>query len=179
MKTVLIASIMLSFVFISCVQKQANKIPSSTPIVGTWKYVSDQLLDTGGQVIRQDTDVDGLLIYTDQGKMSMQFYWRGSRSHILNDSIMNYNGKSTGLGMGENSWPLDITRKLIDTYKAYFGDYVYDPVKHHVVHTNLGNIRPEKEGIQYERNVIIQGDSLYLSNVDTAERWRAVCVRVK
>jgi hypothetical protein len=47
---------------------------------GTWKFVADQLLDSTYHVIKQDTTVDGLPIYTDEGKMSVQFNWKGSRS---------------------------------------------------------------------------------------------------
>ncbi len=160
-------------------KKNTESVSPGKEIIGTWKYIEDQLLDAQNNILARDNKVDGLLIYTPEGKVSMQFYWRGVREPILNDTIMNKNGKSTGLGMGSNTWSLEETRKLIDSYKAYFGNYAYDPEHHVITHTSLGNIRPEKEGAEYSRNIFVRNDTLLLSNINPQEHWRAVCIKVK
>jgi hypothetical protein len=149
------------------------------PIVGCWHFIADQELDETGKVIRQDKQVDGMLIYTPEGYISVQFYWRGKRQPMITDSIMYHDGLSYGLGLGVNSWSTDEARKILDTYDAYFGCYLLNSKSHIVTHIVSGNLRPEKSGITYKRRYILKGDSLFLRSTDPKMKWQAALVRVK
>lgn len=163
---------------LSCNSSVEQKYPGTKKqLVGTWKFVADQLLDSNYQVIKEDTAVDGLLIYTPEGKMSVQFSWKGSRANLVNDSIMKQDGMSTGLGLGNNTWSQDQARQLIDTYEAYFGDYQLDWDTHTVSHIISGSIRPDKAGIVKKRIFKLTGDTLMLRSADPMERWGVLCVR--
>ena len=168
---------LIMFLF-SCNSAVEQKDPGTEKqLVGTWKFVADQLLDSNYQVIKEDTAVDGLLIYTPDGKMSVQFSWNGSRVPMMDDSIMKQDGMSTGLGLGNNTWSLDQARQLIDTYEAYFGDYRVDWNTHIVSHIISGSIRPDKAGIVKKRIFKLSGDSLLLHSADPLEKWGVLCVR--
>jgi len=164
---------------LSCNSNNKGKPNKSTnSLAGTWKYVADRLLDNHNNVIKEDTAVDGLLIYTPGGKMAVQFIWKKGRTSIMNDSIMRHDGFSTGLGLGANTWNLEQSHKLIDTYDAYYGDYVANPETNIVTHVVSGGLRPVKTGTVYKRIFEVKGDSLFLQNVDTMERWGVVCIRI-
>jgi Lipocalin-like domain len=166
------------FLIISCETSVKQKEPvAQNQLVGTWKFIADQLLDSTFQVIKEDTAVDGLLIYTPDGKMSVQFIWKGSRGAIIHDSIMKQDGMSTGLGLGNNTWSLDQARQLIDTYEAYFGDYQVDWNTQTVSHIISGNLRPDKAGVVKKRIFKLTGDTLLLRSADPMESWGVLCVR--
>jgi hypothetical protein len=148
-------------------------------LAGSWQFIADQLLDSAGQVVKKDTAVTGLLIYTPDGKMSVQFLWKGTRAPVLNDTMMNKDGLSNGLGLGFNRWNTEEARGLIDTYDAYFGDYRVDWNTNTVTHIVKGNLRPEKEGTIHRRVFELKGDSLFLKSADPANRWKAACVKDK
>lgn len=156
---------------------ESGQKENTNALTGTWKFVADQLLDKNDHIIEQDTAVSGVLIYTADGKMSVQFFWKGKRASMINDSIMKNSGNSTGLGLGNNSWTLDQSRKLIDTYEAYYGDYGVDWKTNVVTHTITGNLRPVTEGTVYKRIFQLRGDSLFLKSDDPAERRGVACVR--
>lgn len=156
--------------------KQKEQVTENN-LIGTWKFIADQLLDSSYQVIKEDTSVDGLLIYTPDGKMSVQFIWKGSRANLMNDSIMKQDGMSTGLGLGNNTWSLDQSRQLIDTYEAYFGDYQVDWNTQTVSHIISGSIRPDKAGVVKKRIFKLTGDTLLLRSADPMESWGVLCVK--
>jgi Lipocalin-like domain len=168
-------------IFIQSCNTATNKAvhENENKLVGSWKFVADQLLDSTNSIIKQDTAVSGLLIYTTEGKMSVQFLWKDPRASIINDSIMKQDGLSTGLGLGFNTWNAEQTRKLIDTYDAYFGDYSIDWKKNIVTHTITGNLRPEKERTTYQRFFQLKGGSLFLRSADPLSRWQVTCIRNK
>lgn len=143
-------------------------------LVGTWKFVSDQKIDSLENVINQDNNVDGQLTYTDKGDMSVQLIWFGKRELIMNDSVMNFDGVSTGVGLGTNSWTDEQNRTWIDTYDAYFGEYDIDEEKKIVAHKINGNLRPERKRKEYKRHYKIVDDTLFLKSTDSSERWRTV-----
>jgi len=157
-------------------QKQEN---NDKLLIGSWKFIADQELDNNNQVKNEDTNVRGLLIYTVDGKMSVQLLWHGSRTSLVNDTIMNQDGKSFGVGLGNNSWTLDQSRKIIDTYDAYFGDYSVDWKNNIVTHTISGNLRPEKEGASYKRAFLIKEDTLFLRSADPDPnmKWQTKWIR--
>lgn len=147
-------------------------------LAGSWKVVADQLLDSSYHVIDQDTNIAGLIIYMPDGKMSAQILWKGIRSPIMTDSIMQHDNAATAtLGLGFNTWTFEQTRKLIDTYDSYFGNYTVDWKTNIVTHIMTGNLRPEKEGTVYKRIFKLKGDSLFLRSKDPASRWQVACVR--
>jgi len=159
-------------------QKEEN---NDKLLIGSWKFIADQELDNNNQVKNEDTNVRGLLIYTVDGKMSVQLLWHGSRTSLVNDTIMNQDGKSFGVGLGNSSWTLDQSRKIIDTYDAYFGDYSVDWKNKVVTHTISGNLRPEKEGTSYKRAFQIKGDTLFLRSADPDPnmKWQTKWIRNK
>ena len=142
----LLAAIVLLISILAC--HRTNNKPeaeSENKLAGAWQIIADQLLDSANNVIKQDTAVNGLLIYTPGGKVSVQFLWKGTRAPVLNDTLMNKDGMSNGLGLGSNTWDLEVARRLIDTYDAYFGDYRVDWNANTVTHIVKGSLRPEKE----------------------------------
>ena len=159
-------------------QKQAH---NTNALVGSWKFVADQELDNSNHVIKEDTNVSGLLIYTADGKMSVQLLWHGSRASLISDTIMNQDGKSLGVGLGNNSWTLDQSRQIIDTYDAYFGDYATDWDNKIVTHRISGNLRPEKEGTSYKRAFENVADTLFLKSADPDPniKWRTKWIKNK
>jgi hypothetical protein len=146
-------------------------------LAGSWKFIADQELDQENKVCKQDTAVSGLLIYTNDGKMSVQLLWRKTRGPLFNDSIMEQDGRSAGLGLGFNTWNLDQTRRIIDSYDAYFGIYDVDWDKKIVTHTITGNFRPERPGFSYKRAFRIKDDTLFLKSTDTTKRWQIAWLR--
>ena len=168
-------------IFISSCHTTTNKpaAESENKLAGSWKFIADQLLDSAGLVIKQDTAVTGLLIYTPDGKVSVQFLWKGTRVPVLNDTLMSKDGKSNGLGLGFNTWNIEQARTMIDTYDAYFGEYEVDWTAGTVNHTVKGSLRPEKEGTVHRRIFQLKGDSLFLKSADPTNRWRAACVKNK
>lgn len=149
-----------------------------TPLhVGTWRFVADQEINSEDKVINQDTSVNGMLIYTADGNMSVQLIWKGTRQPMMSDSIMKHDGYSTGLGIGHNTWTPEQNSLLIDTYDGYFGTYAIDVSENIVTHTVNGNLRPEKTPVVYKRKFFIKGDTLFLRSVDPTFKWQAVWVK--
>lgn len=163
----------------SCQPALQKKEDGNNLLVGSWKFIADQELDSNNKVINEDRQVTGLLIYTGNGKMSVQLLWYGRRTAMMNDTIMHQDGISVGVGLGNNSWTIDQARKIIDTYDAYFGDYLIDWKNKIVTHTISGNLRPEKPGIFYKRSFHIKGDSLFLRSADPnlQMRWQTAWIK--
>lgn len=146
-------------------------------VVGTWKFVSDQQIDSLENIISRDDNVDGRLIYTNNGDMSVQLIWFSKREPMMSDSVMNSDGVSTGVGLGTNSWTAEQNSTWIDTYDAYFGEYeIHEPSKT-VTHRISGNLRPERKTKEYKRYYKIKGDTLFLKSTNPAYKWRAVWIR--
>ena len=57
---------------------------------------------------------------------------------------MQYDGNSSGLGIGQNNWTPEQDNVLIDSYDAYFGRYFVDRSEGIITHKINGNMRPEK-----------------------------------
>lgn len=165
-RTILLASIILS----GC-------NTTSNQLVGAWRFVADQQVDASNRVTDEDRNVDGLLVYSQTGQMSVQLIWFSRREPFMSDSIMRSDGVSTGVGLGRNSWTEEENRVWIDTYDAYFGRYEIDQERNIVRHSVNGNLRPEKKKTEYERSFSLRGDTLYLMSTDTRQRWRTVWIR--
>lgn len=180
MRKLLLVIFMFSFFFQSCnINTSKSKNGKDDLFFGSWKYIADQELDSANRVCKQDTSVSGLLIYTPDGRMSVQLLWNGNRASIINDTIMNQDGQSNGLGLGINTWTIEQTRKIIDTYYAYFGYYTIDWNKNIVIHNIMGSLRPEKVGASIKAAFRFNGDTLFLRSTDSAMKWQAVWLRNK
>ena len=168
MKTTLLLASPLLFLF-SC--------QSYPEYIGTWEFIADQVIDIEGNVIKQDTAVSGILIYTEGGHMSVQLLWNNLRQPIMSDSIMQYDGNSTGLGIGQNAWSIEQDNVLIDSYDAYFGKYFVDSNDGIITHRINGNMRPEKSLTEYKRKFHIKGDTLFLRSADPKFTWQTVWLK--
>lgn len=177
MRLVQFSIFILPFFFCSC--QQSSTKHNNEPFLGSWRFVEEQELDSTGAVINRDTNVDGLLIYSPEGKMNVQLLWKETRRKILTDTIMNNDGVSSHLGLGFNTWSTEQARTIIDTYDAYFGDYSVDWDNQIVTHTMAGNLRPEKSGTIYKRRFQLENDTLFLRDAKPNQYWQVVWVKNK
>jgi Lipocalin-like domain len=175
----LLAALIISSLFLQCCKTADKKSEIDNPLTGSWSFIADQEIDSAGNVINQDTNVTGLLIYAPDGKMSIQSLWKGTRASIITDSIMKQDGVTQGVGLGSNSWSVEQARKLIDTYDAYFGDYSIDKTKNEVTHTITGNLRPEKPTSSYTRSFRIKGDTLFFRSTYKDMKWQTAWLKNK
>ena len=74
MRTVLFSIFILPFFFYSCKQSSSKAKNENESLLGSWRFVEEQELDSAGAVINRDTNVDGLLIYAPEGKMNVQLF---------------------------------------------------------------------------------------------------------
>jgi Lipocalin-like domain len=178
MRLILLLIFIGSFTIYSCNSSSEKVQGAPDSLLGSWKLVADQQVDSLGKVVLQDTSVSGLIIYTPEGKMSVQWLCYGTRNPIMNDSIMSYDGVSYGTGFGKNTWTVEQARTIIDTYDAYFGDYTIDRENQVITHVVTGNLRPEKIEKTYNRKFQLKGDTLLLRDTNPAMYWQAAWVRI-
>jgi hypothetical protein len=179
MRSLLFLFFILSFFFYSCNHYSNKPNNNNESLLGSWRFVEEQELDSTDSVISRDTNVDGLLIYAPEGKMNVQLLYKGTRQEIITDTIMNNDGVSSHLGLGFNSWSREQARTIIDTYDAYFGDYSIDWKDQIVTHTMTGNLRPEKSGTIYKRRFQLKNDTLFLRDAKPNQYWQVVWVKNK
>ncbi|HEX3165889.1 MAG TPA: lipocalin-like domain-containing protein [Chitinophagaceae bacterium] len=179
MRTFLFSIFILPFFLYSCKQSSNNAKNDNEPVLVSWRFVEEQELDSTGEVINRDTNVDGLLIYSPEGKMNVQLLYKGTRQKIITDTIMNNDGMSSHLGLGFNTWPTEQARTIIDTYDAYFGDYSIDWKEQIVTHTMTGNLRPQKSGTIYKRRFQLRNDTLFLRDAKPNQYWQVIWVKNK
>ena len=179
MRTFLFSIFILPFFLYSCKQSSNNAKNDNEPLLGSWRFVEEQELDRNGAVINRDTKVDGLLIYSPDGKMNVQLLYKGTRKKIITGTIMNNDGMSSHLGLGFNTWPTEQARTIIDTYDAYFGDYSIDWKEQIVTHTMTGNLRPQKSGTIYKRRFQLRNDTLFLRDAKPNQYWQVIWVKNK
>ena len=179
MRTLLFSVLILTPFFYSCKQASNKTSNDNESLLGSWRFVEEQELNSTGAVIDRDTNVDGLLIYAPDGKMNVQLIWKGTRNKIINDTIMNGDGVSSHLGLGSNTWSAEQARTIIDSYDAYFGDYSIEWKEQIVTHTMRGNLRPEKSGTIYKRRFRLKNDTLFLRDAKPNQYWQVVWVKNK
>jgi len=179
MRTLLFSIFILPFILYSCKQSSNKAKNDNEPLLGSWRFVEEQELDSNGAVINRYTNVEGLLIYSPDGKMNVQLLYKGTRQRIITDTIMNNDGMSSHLGLGFNTWPTEQARTIIDTYDAYFGDYSIDWKEQVVTHTMTGNLRPEKSGTIYKRRFQLRNDTLFLRDAKPNQYWQVIWVKNK
>lgn len=150
---------------------------SSSGLHGAWSLKADQMVDVSGKVVEEDTHVDGRLVYSPNGYMSVQLVWWSKREPLMSDTVMRADGISSGVGLGTNSWSAEQNRAWMDSYDAYFGTYQVDEANHIVTHIVQGNLRPEKIGTEYRRVFTLKSDTLFLRSVNPKDRWQTLWVR--
>lgn len=179
MRPLIFLIFVVTLFFYSCRQLSGKAKNDNEPLLGSWRFVEEQELDSTGAVINRDRNVDGLLIYAPEGKMNVQLLYKGTRQRIITDTIMNNDGISSHLGLGFNTWSAEHARTLIDTYDAYFGDYSINWKDQIVTHTMTGNLRPEKSGTIYKRRFRLKDDTLFLRDAKPNQYWQVVWVKNK
>ncbi len=178
MRILLILTFIASVTIYACSSSSEKLKGAPDSLLGSWKLVADQQVDSLGKVVLQDTAVSGLIIYTPEGKMSVQWLCYGTRNPIMNDTIMSHDGVTYGTGFGKNTWTMEQARTLIDTYDAYFGAYTIDWENQVVTHVVTGNLRPEQTGKTYYRKFQLKGDTLLLRDTNPSMYWQAAWVRI-
>lgn len=178
MRSILLLTFIASLIIYSCNSSSEKVTNEADSLLGSWKLVADQQVDSMGKLVLQDTTVSGILIYTPERKMSVQWLSYGTRHPIMNDTIMSHDGVTYGTGFGKNTWSIDEARTLIDTYDAYFGDYTIDWENQVITHIVTGNLRPEKKGKTYYRKFQLKGDTLLLKDKNPAMYWQVAWVRI-
>jgi hypothetical protein len=168
MKSISLALVV--FVLVSCGQPDSQ-------LAGTWNLVADQELDNDGNVIKEDRNVRGQLIYTPEGNMNVQILWVGTRESMMNEATVKRDGFPAGLGLGENTWTSEQRGLIIDTYDSYFGRYSVDWNESIVSHIVEGDLRPQLKVDTLKRKFTLKGDTLILRGLDLGLRWQVIWVR--
>ncbi|USI71518.1 lipocalin-like domain-containing protein [Sphingomonas morindae] len=113
------------------------------PLVGTWHLVQIEETDAGGRTVRH-TDLTGSLIYTADGRMSVQVSYPDA--HVNTDYVH-------------------------DGYEASFGRFTADVRTHRLVHHVEGANMPALVGRDLPRTWHIRGRRLVIGPVSPAEHW--------
>jgi hypothetical protein len=92
------------------------------------------------------TDIQGMLLYTGDGHMSVQLMYPQSESHLTNDYVKN-------------------------GYEASFGSYDVDEAKHTVTHHVQGSITEGLVGKDLTRAFQISGKRLIIKSTRDDEHW--------
>lgn len=143
---------------------------TKSPLEGSWSFFADQALDANGKVLAADSNVSGSLIYTPEGRVSVQILYKSGRPVVstARDSA------PIDVGLGRIQWTLEEARRTIDTYDAYFGTYAVDSAQGIVTHRTDGELRPTPERAVYVRRYAFHGNELWLTPTDTSLHWRAI-----
>lgn len=137
-------------------------------LVGSWIARAIETTDSAGRTIESSRPV-GMIIYTAEGRMAVQIM-------VLPRPLV----PPVPEGPDEvNAWSSEQTRRVVETYDAYFGTYEVDTVRHIVTHHVEGELRPNYVGAAYARRYEVDGDRLLLSATKPDEHWRVVWDRVK
>lgn len=169
------ARLFLFIAFPALLHAAAGERAGPAALVGTWEIVEDQAVDAQGRVTARDRDVAGLLVYTPEGRMTVQLMYRKGRPAVSGERDM----PSAGVGLGRIGWSGAEAKAAIDTYDAYFGTYTVDSARGTVVHHVDGELRPYGVGTRYERRYEFHDDELWLLPADPGLHWRAIWRRVR
>jgi len=141
---------------------------ASSPLIGTWIVRAIETLDSAGGVI-DASHPPGMIIYTPEGRMAVQI-------------MMVPRPVVPPVPEGPDqvtAWSSEQTRRVVETYDAYFGTYEVDSVRRIVTHHVEGELRPNLVGSSYARRYELDHDRLILSSADPNEHWRVVWQRVQ
>ena len=114
-------------------------------LVGAWRLVSLEVPEPDGKMNRI-TDLNGMLLYTRDGHMSVQLMYPKSASDLSNDYVK-------------------------DGYEASFGSYDVDEAKHTVTHHVQGSITEGLVGKDLPRAFQFSDGHLVIRSTRPDERW--------
>jgi hypothetical protein len=149
-------------------------------IVGTWLLESIvDVLEDGTLSHWMGERPTGAIIYSASGHMSVQFM-RDPRP-LPPDSAVPGSDRAKLAGADPFA-ELDAAtlRDLLRGYYAYFGRYEVAPGGNAITHFVKTSLRPEEVGIEYQREIRIEGDRLFISlnaEVDGVPRRRVLTWR--
>ena len=125
---------------------------------GVWNLVTAEFRWSNGEVADlYGPDAAGMLIYGQQGLMSVQIMRPGRPAFVSGDS--------------RRSTPEEI-KAAFEDYLAYFGTYSVDETKHTVTHHMRGSLFPNWVGQDLIRFFELAGDRLTLRTPPMASAGR-------
>jgi hypothetical protein len=120
-------------------------------LIGAWRLVSLGEVGADGKMARAE-DLKGTLIYTADGRMSVQIMYPPAQSSLTNDYVLN-------------------------GYEASFGRYDVDEAKHTLTHHVEGSITPGLVGKDLTRAFRFSDGRLIIQSTRVDEHWQAVWER--
>jgi len=140
--------------------QQAGPPPA---IVGTWLLESIvDMLEDGTLTYWMGERPTGAILYSASGHMSVQFM-RDPRPLPPAEAVQG--ADRTKLAGADPFAELDAAslRDLLRGYYAYFGRYEVAPGGDAITHFVKTSLRPDEVGIEYRREIRIEGDRLFIS----------------
>jgi hypothetical protein len=154
--------------------QQAGPPPA---IVGTWLLDSIvDMLEDGTFTHWMGERPTGAIIYSASGHMGVQFM-RDPRP--LPPDASAHGTDRVKLAGADPFAELDAAslRDLLRGYYAYFGRYEVSPAGDSITHFVESSLRPEEVGVEYRREIRIEGERLFISlnaEVDGVPRRRVL-----
>ena len=146
-------------------------------VVGTWLLESIvDVLEDGTLTHWMGERPTGAIIYSASGHMSVQFM-RDPRP--LPPDVAAQGTDRVKLAGADPFAALDADalRDLLRGYYAYFGRYEVAPAGDSITHFVESSLRPDEVGVEYRREIRIEGDRLFISlnaEVDGVPRRRVL-----
>jgi len=129
----------------SAEKKDASSGSAREKLIGAWRLVSPESSGPGGDTNRV-TDLNGMLIYTGDGHMSVQLMYPKSASDLTNDYVKN-------------------------GYEASFGSYEVNEQAHTVTHHVQGSITEGLVGKDLPRAFQVSDGRLIIKSTSPDEHW--------
>lgn len=135
----------ISLTGIAIAQNPASNASARDKLIGAWHLVSIESPGTDGKLNRV-TDCKGQLIYTRDGRMSVQLMYPPSQSSLSNDYVLN-------------------------GYEASFGTYDVDEAAHTVTHHVQASVTRGLVGKSLARAFQFSNGGLIIKSVRADEHW--------
>jgi hypothetical protein len=140
--------------------QQAGPPPA---IVGTWLLESIvDALEDGSLAHWMGEQPTGAIIYSASGHMSVQFM-RDPRPLPAAAAIQGADRVKLAGADPFATLDADSLRDLLRGYYAYFGRYEVSPGGDSITHFVAASLRPDEVGVEYRREIRIEGDRLFIS----------------
>jgi hypothetical protein len=148
--TVLVGVCWLVVVAAAHLRGRGEKVPVQEKFVGAWRLVSLEEPDATGKVHR--ADCTGLLVYTQDGHMSVQVMYRNTEGEGQNGPVQYAQGG----------------------YEASFGTYRIDEQAHTFTFHVEGAMVRSLIGKDLPRAFEISGKEMVVKSTDAKEKWRVI-----
>jgi len=148
--TVLVGVCLFVVVAAATVRGRGENVPVQERFVGAWRLVSLEEADAAGKV--HPADCTGLLVYTQDGHMSVQVMYRNAEG-------------------GEQSGPVQYAQ---GGYEASFGTYRMDEKAHTFTFHVEGAMVRSLIGKDLPRAYELSGKQMVVKSTDPQEQWRVV-----